>query len=248
MPELKRPFAEFLLALFAGRARAAAIHGDLLELSATRGHLWFVAAYTRTLFTFTWRILLALFVADIGRQFLFDLFHLWLGHTPASWRTAGGPWLNLTNSAGPLLACIMSTLWFALPFTAVLYGTRDRFVRLTVAIALGTTIGFMFIPWASAFLFSATFALAVAAFFSKAWRRPVLVLAGTGAAGLAVIFASLTLLNYLKHLLPVPSMPAVMRNANMIAFQVSLLAIALVCSRLHRRLLEPLSGDHRTIA
>jgi hypothetical protein len=247
MPKLKRPFAEFLLALFADHARAAAIYGDLLELSAIRGHLWFVATYTRTLFTFTWRIVLALFVANIGRQFLFDLFHLWLGHAPAAWRIAGGPWLNLTNSAGPLLACIMSTLWFALPFAAVLYGTRDRFVRLTAVIALGATIGFWFIPWASAFFVGATVALAVAAFFSKAWRRPVVVLAGTGAAGLAVIFASLTLLNYLKHLLPEPPTPAVMRNANMISFQVSLLALALVCSRLHRRLLEPPSGDHRII-
>src|ERR1035438_4907636 len=107
--------AEVFLALIAGPARAAAIMGDLTEMAATRGRLWFVAAYARTLVSFTWRIVLALFVADIGRQMIFDLFHLYIGHTPVAWRNATGSWLDLLNSSGPLLACIMSTLWFVLP-------------------------------------------------------------------------------------------------------------------------------------
>ena len=72
----RQPAPEALLALIAGPARAAAILGDLTEMAATRGRLWFYAAYARTLFSLTWRIVLALFVADIGRELIFNLFHL----------------------------------------------------------------------------------------------------------------------------------------------------------------------------
>src|ERR1035438_3158138 len=109
--QIKTSPAESLLALFAGSDRAAAILGDLTEMAATRGRLWFVAAYARTLFSFTWRIVLALFVADIGRQMIFDLFHLYIGHTPAVWRNATGSWLDLRNSTGPLPACVISARW-----------------------------------------------------------------------------------------------------------------------------------------
>src|ERR1035441_5439486 len=139
----KTILAEGLLARLTDPTRAAAIMGDLAEMAQTRGRGWFFAAYLRTLFSLTWRIVLALFVADIGRQFIFELFHLYTSHTPATWRTSNAP--HLLNSAGPLLACVMTTLWFVLPFAAVRYGVRDRFVRLTLAIALGTTVAFLFL-------------------------------------------------------------------------------------------------------
>lgn len=180
---------ESFLALFAGPDRAAAIVGDLTEMAATRGRLWFAAAYAHTLVALTWRIVLALFVADIGRQLIFDLFHLYLRHTPAAWRNATGSWLNLLNESGPLLACIMSTLWFALPFAAIRYGLRDRFVQLTFAIAVGTTVAFLAIPFASLVCAAATLVLASAAFLSNRWRKPFEVLAWTGAAGLLALAA-----------------------------------------------------------
>jgi hypothetical protein len=45
----KNPFAETVLALFAGRERGTAIYGDLAELGTGRGRVWFAAAYLRTL-------------------------------------------------------------------------------------------------------------------------------------------------------------------------------------------------------
>jgi hypothetical protein len=51
-----------------------------------------------------------------------------MSSTPTSWRATVSP--SLLNSSGPFLACVMSTLWFVLPYAAVLYGIRDRFVRL----------------------------------------------------------------------------------------------------------------------
>jgi hypothetical protein len=138
--------AESLLALLTGRERATAIYGDLTEMAATRSRIWFAAAYARTLLSLTWRIVVELFVADIARQFVFDLFHLYTRNTPTVWRTATGSFVDLLNLFGPLLACIMSTLWFALPFAAVRYGHRDRFVRLTAVVTVGTTIAFLAIP------------------------------------------------------------------------------------------------------
>jgi hypothetical protein len=235
--------AEVFLALFAGPARTAAIMGDLTEMAATRGRLWFAAAYVRTLFTFTWRIVLALFVADVGRQIIFDLFHLYMRHTPAAWRNATGSWLDLLNSSGPLLACIMSTLWFVLPFAVIRYGVRDRFVRLTAAVALGTTLAFLAIPWISLVAAAATLAFAFAAFLSKRWRKPFEVLAWTGAVGLLSL-AAFTVLS--RQFLS--QHPAVFRSlashplaldALVFSFQGSLLVAAFVCSRLHRWLLEP---------
>ena len=236
--QIKTSPAEIFLALFAGSDRAAAIMGDLAEMAATRGRLWFWAAYARTLVTFTWRIVLALFVADIGRQTIFDLFHLYIRHTPAAWRNATGSWLDLLNSSGPLLACVMSTLWFALPFAAVRYGLRDRFVRLTAVVALGTTLAFLCIPWASFVCAVATLILAAAALTSRTWRKPLEVLLWTGAAGLTMIAAA-NAVRLRVLVLIVHSHGLLAGNAFALLFQTGLLVLAFVCSRLHRWLLEP---------
>jgi hypothetical protein len=57
-----RNLAESLLARLTTRTRAAAILGDLLELSATRGRLWFWTTYARTLLSLGWRTAPAAFV------------------------------------------------------------------------------------------------------------------------------------------------------------------------------------------
>jgi hypothetical protein len=225
---------ESLLALFAGRERAAAMMGDLAEMAAARGRLWFFAAYARTLLSLTWRIVLALFVANVGRELMFNLANLYFHVTPPTWRTTSAP--HVLNSAGPLLACVMSTLWFALPFAAVRYGVRDRFVRLTFAVALGTTVAFLFIPWASLLCAAATVTLAAVALFSAIWRKPMEVLAWTGAAGILAIGAeNAARLSFhpqgsMGHLLA--------NNWRMFAFQATLLIVAIVCSRVHRWLLD----------
>jgi hypothetical protein len=233
---------EWLLARLTDRDRAAAILGDLTEMAQTRGRLWFVAAYARTLFSFTWRIVLALFVADIGRQMIFDLFHLYIGHTPAVWRSATGSWLDLLNSSGPLLACIMSTLWFVLPFAVIRYGRRDRFVQLTFAVAVGTTLAFLCIPWASPACAAATLVLAVAAFTPNTWRKPLEVLLWTVAAGILTIAAADA---FRLGFHPQPGIERTLASyAEILTFQGSLLVAAFVCSRLHRWLLEPpAAGD-----
>ena len=238
---------ESFLALFAGRERGAVIYGDLTEMAAARGRLWFGAADVRTLISFTWRIVVALFVADIGRQFIFDLFHLYVRHTPAVWRNATGSFVDLLNLSGPLLACIMSTLWFALPFAVVRYGRRDPFVRLTAVVAMGTTVAFLAIPWISLIAAVATLGLACAAFLSSRWRKPFEVLAWTGAAGLLSLAAFTVLSRRFLSQHPAITHSVVSHphavNVMVLSFQGSLLLVAIVCSRLHRWLLEPRSME-----
>jgi hypothetical protein len=227
--------AEIFLALFAGPARAAAILGDLTEIAQTRGRIWFLAAYARTLFTFTWRIMLALFVADIGRELMFNLANIYFHATPPTWRTTDGPYL--LDHMGPLLACIMSTLWFALPFAAVRYGLRDRFVQLTFAVAVGTTVAFLFIPFASLACAIAVLALAAAALASKTWRKPIAVLLWTGAAGLLMVAVSTVIRIQVPRAFP-HGHTLLARNAPALLFQTGLLTLAFVCARLHALLLE----------
>lgn len=231
----KRPLAESLLALIAGRDRATTIYGDLTEMAATRGRLWFAAAYARTLFSLTWRIVLALFVADIGRELMFNLAGAYFRNTPATWRTTDGPYL--LDHMGPLLACIMSTLWFALPFAAVRYGVRDRFVQLTFVVATGTTVAFLFIPWASLICAAATLTLAVVALLSRTWRKPLEVLLWTGAAGLMMVAVSTAVRTQVPRAFP-HSSALLARTANELAFGAALFILAIVCSRLHTLLLE----------
>jgi hypothetical protein len=236
----KSSTAERILGCCAGSARAAAIMGDLTEMKATRGTLWFWTAFARTLFSLTWRIILALFVAEVAREMIFNLAGLYFRSTPESWRTNDGH--HLLNAGGPMMACILSTLWFVLPFAAVRFGLRDRFVRLTFAIALGTTVAFLFIPWASASIALATVALAAAALLSQRWRASLVVLAGTGTAGLATFLAAAAL----KGLVHPHSFLGgiVFTNGAMLGFQGSLLVIAIAGSRLHRRLLESATPFH----
>jgi hypothetical protein len=232
--------AESLLALIAGPDRAAAILGDLTEMAATRGHLWFWAVYGRTLLSLTWRIVLALVVATVGRQIIVNSFHTYTTHTDVAWRTTHAPFLP--DHMGPLLYSIVSTLLFVLPFAAVRYGLRDRFVQLSFAVAVGTTVAF-FIPFASLTCAIATLAISAATLFSSTWRKPLEVLLWTGAAGLlaeAAVGAVDTVI--LSHHPAESTRHFFAHYGAMLIFRSSLLAVAFVCSRLHHRLLRPNSG------
>ena len=226
----RRKVSELLLAVIAGPERSAAMYGDLLELEPQRGKLWFWGAYLRTLLVCGWKIPLALVAAVAVRQLVFELFHVYLAVTPESWRSTDAPFL--LGRTGPLLACIMSTLWFLLPYSAVLYGIRHRVVRLTLAISAGATIAFMCLPWLSAVAALLTAILAGAAVASRVWRGAAIALLIMGAAGVGMMAISGALAMFLQsHNLAAVSTAAHLRNAG---FQADLLLLAVLCSGLHQ--------------
>lgn len=266
MPRTHLP--EWLLACAAGRTRAAAIYGDLLELAQTRGRLWFWAAYLRTLAQLFWRpaiaFLLGYLVYVLPSFSLSGFFANYVHRGP--WRAPGiGPaarfcallqhwvaplWLVvpvavdrlLFSLAGPLLTAVVIPLWFVLPYTAARYGFRDRLVQLACAAFVGSTVVALDPP-ALTPLFAIISVMAVAAtVFLPAWRRPVVVLAITLVAGftsVAALFEGVALATiYIREQLG----PAYyVSGFSLPGKTISLFALfvpAVVCSLLHRWLLE----------
>jgi hypothetical protein len=92
---MSKPLAESLLARLADKDRAAAIYGDLVELSATRGRLWFWTVYARTLISLGWRTPVAFVVAIVSMRVMFKavipwIFHsFWLTHRNRQWANPG---------------------------------------------------------------------------------------------------------------------------------------------------------------
>ena len=226
----KTSSAEALLALFAGSERAGAIFGDLTEMAATRGRLWFWMAYARTLAILSWRIVAAVVVAMSLYQLLGNtLFHAHMRHAPP------GPHL-------PMLLIFWFEPrfpWFVLPFAVLLYGLRDRFVRLTAIAALGTTIAFLFLPpFSFAGVVIALALIALALLFSG-WWKPATVLAATVAFAFWCGNAAGHLSTFLRSHDYIPAYGHGIAGLEpMLAYRGSMLASAYLCARLHRWLLQ----------
>jgi hypothetical protein len=95
MPDM---FAERLLRLFTSHEEASTIAGDLQEIAATRGKLWFWFAIARTMPGLLWRDLTSapLFLAGLGLRGLLVTTSLFM---LTKWITVGVP-LRLARSAG----------------------------------------------------------------------------------------------------------------------------------------------------
>ncbi|HWG16454.1 MAG TPA: hypothetical protein VN678_01240 [Acidobacteriaceae bacterium] len=203
-------------------------------MAATRGCLWLVAAYLRTLAALSWRIVAAVVGGMALRQVLVNvLFH------PT--QAAPGPHL-------PILLDFWfepSFLWFVLPFAALRFGVRDRFVQLTGIATVGSTI--MFLNPSRNFFFGAVlmFALGASTLFVRGWRKQAAALAVT----LSFAFWSATGAGMLSRFLRAHHyVPAYGHGITglepMLAFRGSMLASAYLCVRLHRWLLEnPQAGQ-----
>lgn len=224
---------EFFLALFAGRDRAAAIYGDLKEMATNRGCAWFVLACFRTLTVVSWRIVAAVVAGMVVRQLLVNtLSALPLGHT--------APWPDVPA----LLIFWLSptTLWFILPFAAVLYGVRDRFVCLTAIATLATTITSLFVVPVSLVYASVTLILAGSIFLLMGWWKPMAVLVATVVFAFVLGAAAGNLsMSLLSHGYIVHYGHGISGLEPMLAFRGSMLLSAYLCARLHGWLLAP--GD-----
>jgi hypothetical protein len=231
-----RNLAESLLAVLTSRARAAAIYGDLLEMSATHSRFWFATAYLRTLATLSWRVVAALVVAMSLAQLLGNvLFHA------------------MPAPSGPHLSMLLifwfdpKFLWFLLPFAVMLFGVRDRFVQLTAIAALGTTFASLFLSRFSLPGVVITLALAASLFLFSGWRKQAAVLAATLAFAFWTAIATGYFSMFLRSHEYIPRYGhGVTGLIPMLTFRGTMLAAAYLCTRLHRRLLQtpnpPCSG------
>jgi len=249
----KTPPTEWLLARLASRDRAAAILGDLTEMAATRSRLWFWTAYARTLITLGWRTPVAFFAGLAGFFTMMYFLSAWVRNPGAS-VTAHQPPANIPAKlvflATMFLVSFSLSLWFAAPFTILRFGYRDRMAQLYgVFFLLAAPVFFHSSP-VSLVCTLLTLAVIFAALFSKSWRRPVVVIA---TMSVAVVFCLTTCSDlsskiYHPHFhltagpvamgaSPVPFNPVSWFIVRL-TFGVALLIAAVVCSLLHRWMLE----------
>ncbi len=244
MPKTALP--EWLLARFVGPSRAAAILGDLLEISNARGKIWFWAAYVRTLISVGWRPPVAFlfayalhtWIAVVGFSTIYSLRRHFFSHAPAYYPPA--IWrIPLGNS---LLA-----LWFILPFVIVRFGFRDRLTRVAFALFLLTLPYFSLTGTGVNFAGIAAAATILAALCLRNWRRPVIVLLATVAPiAIAILLSPKVWYIFISRGFQFAG-PQLQRF--MTLYRVMELCIAvIVCSYLYSRLLQKRPTDLSTIA
>ena len=186
-------YAEWLIARFTDRSRAAAAVGDLLEVAAEQGPLWFWSSVAGIVLSLTWRRLVAFLVAflcvSLLRTFpmpvLAPLRGIPTAHqVPGNW----GPFFGTLDKFGMLL-------WIAAPYATICYGFRDKLSQLLLfASAILTTI--IFYWWIPA-VASLAFALGIGVLiFSVAGAKRRRALFAVGVA-LAFGFVGVRLSSYL---------------------------------------------------
>ncbi len=234
----RRSIAESILARTIGSARAAAIYGDLLELAAARGRLWFLAAYLRTLLALTWRAPAAFLVALACVRIMCRVYPMWVQHAvrhlPAQWQ--GSMFYGqLAVASGPLLNAIAMCLWFALPFAWMRFGLRDRLTTFACVMFFSTLGALSFRVWLIDVSSILTALAILAALLSSRWRRPFAVLALTSATAIAAIVSCFRLLAMSQHQPFITFSPT--KGVGWLVTAFALAIAAFVCSRAHRRLL-----------
>jgi hypothetical protein len=240
--------AERLLARIAdptlGPDRAAAIYGDLLEISATRGPLWFWTAYARTLVSLGWRTPAAFLVAIASVRVMCLIYPRWIQHMarhlPGAWQVSMF-FGQLAVASGPLLNAIAMCLWFALPYAWMRFGLRDRLTQFACVLFLCTLPVFSFQVWLIDLSSGITMLALLAALLSSRWRRPLIVLTSTSVTAIAAIVACFHVLASSEHQAFRSFSPT--RGVGWLITAFALAGAAFVCSLLHRRLLHPHSQE-----
>lgn len=135
--------AEWIIARFTTKARAASIIGDLLETVPQKGKLWFWLSVARVFFSLTWRPALALAVT-------FCLWkYRWRGTVTAKVLSPSELASEIASYHPPTLTMLFYMYLYSLGFRlrlgtfymAVRYGLKDMFVRH--ALAAWLLVGFV---------------------------------------------------------------------------------------------------------
>lgn len=232
-------FAEWMLKRTAGAERGTAVYGDLTEMAATRDGAWFWLAYARTMAVLTWRWVAAFVIALASMRMMWWIYPLWfqyqLHHMAAEWHV-NMYFGRFAVVSGPYLNLISYCLWFALPFAWFAFGRKDRLTRFAGVLFLAT-LPLYFRFWLIGVSSAGTIIVLAGALFSSYWRRAFAVLAVTCAVGIAIVTAAFRVLAMSAGREFRTYSPT--RGVGWLAMTFALALAALVCSALHRRLLQP---------
>ena len=239
---------ESVLALFAGRARAAAIYGDLSEMAVARGRLWFAASYLRTLILFAWRTPVALLAAILSVKYLRRSVVLRLldpnrlnaiSFNDRQWYQHHLHFAHLAVFSWDVSLAAMSSLWILLPYVAIRFGLRSRLTYLAGTLFLLSIPVYTFRPQIYSFTGLICAFIIVAALASPLWRRQMVFLAATFPIGSLVFYLCITdpLAIFHPHHQPFPMSVFGMR----IDEPVHIAIVMLLCPMLYSLLLRPRS-------
>jgi hypothetical protein len=240
-------FAEWLLARFMGKSRAASIVGDLLELKLQKGKLWFWLALCRVVFTHAWRRPPAFIAAFYCGMWALDRFQMPIygihaqHRPPESWITM----FSLASSAG------IFTI-FVLVYGVIRYGPRDRLTRLALlwTVPIMALIYFWWRPIILVSCILLSVCVAAASTWSRESRRAALALLVVVAMGFGASLLALYLGTQYQHFVyPGPMGDREMREHPSIEW-VSLCLLLMTawmmttaCSRMHDWLARDKSPD-----
>jgi hypothetical protein len=179
----KRSLAEFFLARAVGPTRAASISGDLLEIAATRGRLWYYTTYIRTLVALTWRTPAAFLLACVAFTILYKFNILFQYPWPRGVFEPHHAYIVKT------LIYVTFQLWFLAPFAVVKYGSRDRLAQFTFGTTLILTCAYHYLGVPGFRLVFVIFVLLTMAalLLSVQWRGPLIALTATAAVGVVTL-------------------------------------------------------------
>jgi hypothetical protein len=173
--------AESVLALFAGRERAAAIMGDLTEMAQTRGRLWFFAAYLRTLISLGWRTPAAIVAIIAFTKYLRgDIAVLLMPHGnfhPLQRGQFGELHSLFIAFCWTVSLSVLFCTFIVFPYVAIRFGLRNRLTYLAGVLFLLAIPTYSYIPWVFEFTGLLITLIIVAALASPLWRRQMIFLA-----------------------------------------------------------------------
>ncbi len=148
--------AEWVLARLTGRVRAAAIVGDLVEVSSAKGRTWLWFSIIRVILAHLWRRPVAFIAAFYAGNWIFSRFQIMVFGIHAQRNPHHTP-----QPALDILSLISSLLWIASIYSVIRFGLRDRFAQLGLAIVSIMTVAVFY--WWQPRVLAACVAAAVSA-------------------------------------------------------------------------------------
>jgi hypothetical protein len=234
----KTSATEWLLARLTTPDRAAAILGDLEELSATRGRLWFWTTYARMLISLGWRTPVAFVLAIVGMRLFFSTIlpclTIHTRHHLSDPGLFGQENLRVSIFVWNVSLVTAQALCFVLPYVALRFGLRNRLTLLASGLFILAVPVYVFTPWVRDLSGILTTLAVIIALAAPLWRKPLTVIAGTILTAATVKILSVPILVgiYHRNFFMVPASKRSLLDV--LAFAVA----TMVCVFLHRRLLQ----------
>lgn len=188
----KMSATEWFLTRVTDRARAAAIMGDLIELAATRGKLWFWTAYLCTFISLGWRTPAAIVAAIVFTKYLrhtiaFRLQPRWNFHVHEP-GLFGQPHPHIDAFCWTVSLSVLFCTFIVFPYVAVRFGLRNRLTYLAGILFLLAIPTYSMIPWVYELTGLLITLIIVAALASPLWRWPMIFLAANYPIGRLVYY------------------------------------------------------------